>query len=208
MSSGYHFKIFFYLLWLFAVLAAGTSAVSLEQSVESPAAYSEAPDSETPAEQTTDAPSESSCWYNFGTWSYWSPDEPVTVDYHLESIAEDLGREIYWLFEYCWVGRTMQEQLRQLSPIDDEYATLKKYIVEGFQQLKQLSNHHYAQTRINIIEYIDPRHMPKDLAWQFGVLLALYGNFQKETVLCDQEASFGHGSQEIAEIVKLFLKTC
>lgn len=191
----YHFKLHFYLFGLFAALAANTSA-----------AYSAEPASETHAETTTDEPSEDesdSGWQTLGRCSYFSR-EPVTVEYHLEHIDKELGHDMYWLFEDGWLTRTKQEKLRHLSPQDEDYATFKKEIAEGFQELIRITNCRYEGARINIIEYVDPHHMPKGLAWRFGVLLALYGNFQKELALCDLEPSLeGSFDQELAENIKI-----
>jgi hypothetical protein len=196
MHSGYFFKRLIYLFGFCLAFVANA-----------------APDSATQAEiETIDVPSESSGhfqWVKYGTWSYLSV-KPPSVDDHLARIDDHLGRDIYWLFEYGWRARMGQEHLRQLSPLDDEYATLKKEITDNFQELKRLFNGYYDHARRNMIEYVDPDQMPKKLAWRLGVLLALYGNFQKEMALCDLDSSLEQAvDQEIAENVKVldFYKT-
>lgn len=117
--------------------------------------------------------------YKFGTWSYYST-QPVTLETHLKNIEKIMGRDISFLFENEWRNQTKKEKLRQLSSDDNEYNNIDSEISEEFKELLRLSNCHYQSARINIFEYVDPCQIPKDLAWRFGTLLFLYGNFQKE----------------------------
>lgn len=120
--------------------------------------------------------------YKLGTRCYYSAI-PVTVDRHLERVAEDFDHKFYWLFEYSWRARSKQEELRHLAPSDEEYETLKNEITKEYQELNRLSNCDYEYALENVVEYVEPTRIPKELSWKFGVLLGFYGTLIKDTAL-------------------------
>ena len=179
MSLRYLFKQSIYVLLLFAPFESASPLGSLEPSLED--AITSTTDSQAQDETSEDTTAYFK-EYKYGTWSYYSAT-PVTVDHHLEKIAEGLDPQLYWLFEDSWRARTKQDKLRHLSPLDEEYETLKNEITKEYQELNRLSNCHYESALINILEYVEPAHIPKELSWRFGVLLGIYGTLLKETAL-------------------------
>lgn len=161
----------FYLFIFFFIYSVGLSEQIDDKGVS---------DSQTLA-TVEDESSESFKEYKFGTWSYYSI-KPVMVDDHLKKIDEELGHDIYGLFKYSWDMQIKQKQL-QLSSLDNERKKIKNEIIENLQKQMRLSIFCYERAHINIIEYVDPYCIPKDIAWRFGSLFALYGYFQKEKAL-------------------------
>jgi len=202
MSSRHSFRQFIYLFGLVLAIAANTLVASLEQpdregegvEIQTTIASSSSVDSGTSVETTEESSKSAGTyqWYKLGTVEYLSK-EPVPVEHHFASVDRRLEHDVYWLFENDWQIRKKQEKLRHLSSSDEEYVTLKKDIAEVFQEQKRRTNCYYEHCRINIIDYVEPCHIPKDLAWRFGLLFALYGNFDKEITLTDLEPSLGSG---------------
>lgn len=214
------FKIIFYLL-LFVNLITNTfvisveatlSAIRIEETEDSSGtsliSFKISPKQKGETLTTIEESSETSKplqEYKFGTWSYYS-SEPITIEYHLKEIDQDLRREIYWLYEYCWDMHLTQKKFQTLSPLDEEYATLKKDIQDNYKVLNHLSNRHYVSARQNIFEYVDPCYMPKDLAWRLGILLAHYENFRKGMIFWDldeTENNFEDDKEENAKSLNL-----
>lgn len=104
--------------------------------------------------------------FKMGNWYYSSP---TTVEYHLQHVDELCY--LYWLFRYAW-----EVKVHQAAPSTDETQQKISEIVH-----KHLSGENdYKDIRGNIIEYVDPNHLPKQLAFKLGLLMTLHGNFLEE----------------------------
>ena len=80
---------------------------------------------------------------------------------------------MYWLFENDWKIRKKKIKLRSLCSSDEEYLELKIGFTEVFQEKNHLINSYFKHYRRNIIEYVEPCHLPKDLVWRLGLLLVI-----------------------------------
>lgn len=181
----YQLKRLIYLLSIFAALivqASEQAADTQEESSESTEIFQE---------------------YAFSSWRYYSAT-PVTVDDHLAKMSERLGRDMYWPLNDAWNVRVKQENLKQLSPLDDNWGELRQRILDILQDNHRLSNCHYEGTRKHIIDYVDPNHLPKELSWWFGILFAHYGNTLKELAIYDSEPTLNNQVLAPAKVLDLY----
>jgi len=202
MYSKNPFKQYFYLFGFFAAIAVHAWAISLEEpdrgsegeATGTTDASSSSVDSAKSVEITEESSESSGTFqeYTIGNHSYFAT-KPISVEDYLARVYKWSHSQTYWLFEDDWMIRKKQETLRNLSLADEEYATLKKDIAETFQEQKRRTNCEYESLRIRIIDLVEPCHIPRNLAWRFGLLLALYGNFDNERTLWDLEPSLGSG---------------
>lgn len=112
--------------------------------------------------------------YRMGNLSYFSP---TTVEYHLQSVDEYCY--LYWLFHYAWEVKILHG-----APSTDE----TKQKISEIVHTHLSGNNDYKNIRGNIIKYVEPKHLPKQLALKLGMLMALHGNFLKELAQPDQFA--------------------
>lgn len=104
--------------------------------------------------------------YKMGNRIYSSPTK---VEDHLSNV--DSSCYLYWLFQHGWELKVLQA-----GPSTDETKQKISEIVHT-----QLSgNDKYIDIRGDIVKYVEPNHLPKQLAFKLGMLMTLHGNFLKE----------------------------
>jgi hypothetical protein len=109
--------------------------------------------------------------YRMGNQIYSSP---VTVEHHLQNI--DKGCYLYYLFKNAWEVKVLQSAP---SPDPQKISEIVHTGLSG--------NEEYKDLRENIINYIEPDRLPKQLAFKLGMIMVLHGNFLKESADCNSE---------------------
>lgn len=109
--------------------------------------------------------------FRMGNWNYFYP---TTVEEHLQRVDEECY--LYWLFHYAWEVKALQG-----APSTEETQQKISEIVHA----NLSGNEEYKDIRGNIISYVEPDRLPKQLAFKFGMLMTLHGNFLKELAQCD-----------------------
>lgn len=128
--------------------------------------------------------------YKYGT-SIYLCENRVTVDDHLKHVANHLNSKIYRLFENSGQIRKKQEKFRHLSSSDGDYILLEKEISQKIEKQLSTSYYDYDFIRENIMEYVEPTHIPKDMAGFLGIVLGIHGKFLDEKSIFDQNSQIG-----------------
>lgn len=132
------------------------------------------------ADETSEESSDDYKKYTYGGVDYYSPT-PVEREFHFKEVVKSLSSNIKRLFGYSWRARCELEKLRNLSSLDRDFEKIRERIIREYHDFNRLSKVYYEEAQRNVLEYVEPAHLPKDLCWRFGVFLGLYGNCIQET---------------------------